>query len=552
MVNGRQQIKDAEYPRLPAKERHARLAQMIDQARQKEDESKLASLSDLDRVKDAAQYLRAVKEVCTSKTRDEVIKARRIVNEFANWLEASHNGITLDKINTAIAIEYAKWLKAGGKTANNPEPIILSNETIKSYLVRLGYIFRRVVKAMEDSQIKYRNGFEDANSLLEYLPKEEKFKRDIYTVRQYKKLFMLMMSPTSKSGLTIDTTKAFKYIAATYFTLVTGWRIGNIIYKKWEDVDFVEKTIFNLHNKTKKTSGSRTKVKLTDNAVAILKRLKSLSGDSPYIFSFTDEQEPEKSRNWYEAYYDFFTRRVKAMGGNKEIQRGSNSTRSTLTPHSMRSTAISALKAANVANDSIITAYVGHSSNSNEVERRYYDKFSPSDYTPCMAYLEAHFVPEWLFSLDEVSILKRYRHFTLIQYMAAIVSQKYAGEDTELAAAIQQIYKDKHAAIEGDMLLIPTLERIAKVMNLEGMADQLEYIKIGVAKLVKDMDRLNANSTEAIERADAELALIGMGERDVLQVAKKRIKAARTDRMNLYGSTLRLGDIGRSVPLIES
>lgn len=539
---GRKQVKVADYLKKSVKERHAIQAQLTALAQELEEKSKLASLSELDKVKDAVEYLRAVKEVCISKTKAEVIKATRIVNDFADWLENYHSGITLDKINTVIAIEYAKWLKAGGKTANNSEPVILSNSTIKTYLLRLGFIFRRVVEAMEDSQIKYRNGFADANNIIKQLPNEEVYKRDTYSVNQSKQLFLFLLINLSNNDNAVSTEKVFKYIAATFFAMVTGWRIADIIYKKWEDYNEEEETLYNLHAKTSKTSGSRTTVKLTDNALKLIKRLKELNGDTPYIFGFTDDEEPEKSRSWYESYYEYFTRRVKIVGGNKDLKRGSHTTRATLTPHSMRSTAISYLKAANVANDSIIQSYVGHTAN-NEIERRHYDKFSPANYTPCMSYLESLLVPEYMYNIDANKYLKELRKIYLLPIMAISVAFRYCGNDienTETAAAMQSIYKEKLNELKDDIAPVAILERVVAVMQLEGMKEQLALIKVGAEKLHKDIDKLTLTDEldkDTFNAINEELKEIGLDVETVVELAKERVRNAKKDRRAMYGTT---------------
>lgn len=341
---GKKFITDKFYPHLPKKAKERRMAEMVNEAARLEN----ATITQIDysgrnRRFIAWEYFANVEKVSGSTHPTTVERNRWVVNTFVDWLKANYPKLYLHELSRQIAEEYITSLRATKALT-----------TVKTFSQVLSWIMKRVLVATEDSDLKYRNPFENFDfSVIEH---EAKVRKAIFTVEQMKQL-LEPLPPTnmSKTGIYRITHEIF------YILFATGWRISDVCsINPSTDVDWEKRTLTHIHGKTQKR-GTRTVLYLTDRLYNFLLERK----DQPSLWPKYKLHSLRKAA----------LARINALGF-KEMYTKGKATFNAYCVHSTRGTVITWLKNANFNNDRI-NYLVGHCTQS--VEGRSYNKF---DYSP--------------------------------------------------------------------------------------------------------------------------------------------------------------------------
>lgn len=220
----------------------------------------------------AAEYLLQLRdnEIAISQRPAELRRARQIVNGFARYLQVSYPGICLHEIKTAVVSGYYEHLRNRA----------LAYGTIKRMTERMSFVFRRIVFRFEDSSLKYSNPFERLR-LSDVVRKVDPTRKKILSADQLQRL--LRESLVSKQLSARERLQRFGII---YLLSVTGWRLGDVVTLRWEQVDLGARTMSLLHTKTA-DKGIRSVIYITDFMAQVLELLRPespTSAWSEYVF----------------------------------------------------------------------------------------------------------------------------------------------------------------------------------------------------------------------------------------------------------------------------
>ena len=208
----------------------------------------------------AAEYLLKLQdnEISISQRPAELRRARQIVCDFARYLQASHPGIFLHEIRTAVISGYYEHLH---KQA-------LAYGTMKRMTERMSFIFRRIVFRFEDSALKYTNPFERLR-LADVVRKIDPTRKKILNATQLQ--LLLRESLISKR---LNARERLQRFGIIYLLSVTGWRLGDVVTLRWEQVDLTARTMSLLHTKTA-AKGIRSVIYITDFMAHVLELLRT-------------------------------------------------------------------------------------------------------------------------------------------------------------------------------------------------------------------------------------------------------------------------------------
>ena len=336
-------ITDRFYPNLPKKEKERRKAEMLAEA-VKIENATITSIKYSDRNKTfiAWEYLKNVETVSGSTLEKTIERNRWALNDFSNWLKSNYPKLLLHQVNRQIAEEYA--IDCRKRKALT---------TVKTFMQVISWVFKRILVATEDSDLKYRNPFVDFDfSILE---QEARMSKAIFTPEQMRKLIEPIPDKYSR-------TNVYRVVHEVFYVLfMTGWRVSDVVtINPSTDIDWEKRTLTHIHGKTKK-KGTKTVLYLT-----------------PRFYDFLYERRDQESL-WpkYKLYSlrKACLARITDLGYTEMTQRGKQNFNAYCV-HSTRGSVITWLKNANFNNDRV-EFYVGHVTQS--VEGRSYNRFL---YTP--------------------------------------------------------------------------------------------------------------------------------------------------------------------------
>lgn len=301
----------------------------------------------------ASAYLNALTddELTITDNKTTKRKARNIVKAFSSWLDENYKSIELHRIDEEIAVKYYKHLKKQG----------ITYATIRTYIIRLSYIFKRVIRKYKKGTLKYENPFSTL-PLNEVIDKVASHKRKPY---ENSHLEQFLLSATYSKRL--NKWQTLQRFAIYYFLIVTGWRVNDILRLKWQNIDLQKGIIKLTHSKTKK-QGITTELMMTEYMELILHGLKIMTdtiskSHKEFVFSLRGD-EASMTSTQYQSIEEHFTKVREKLGLTEHTQKGKIKTYS-YNIHAFRKTVITKLTQDGFQ-EAIINYLVGHAPRTTE------------------------------------------------------------------------------------------------------------------------------------------------------------------------------------------
>lgn len=357
---GRKFVTDRTYPSLGKKAKELVANKMLAQAVEAEKQCRcLIDGSDLNREISAVSYFENLDKVAKSGSCTRTVaKNRRVVNHFVKWLRENHPSILLHQINRAIASEYLSYLGSKYK-----------RYTVESYRNPLKYLMGLVVLEMEDSDLKYRNGFAKLNLddiLTSSTPTTHRKER--FTVEQYKTL-MRAVNQQQRDVMVI--------------MWLTGWRISDILNLRESQIDRKHNTLTVTFQKTMNSTKATTTIPLIKPLKDIFARYANKTGFffPEYSDIYRETGDWRRANQWRKGWLRVVNNI--GLGGSKtySLPNGTQKTMLYYTPHSVRGTVISLLSESGYV-EPLVNHLVGHSSGS--INQKHYMTFTSETVKPMM------------------------------------------------------------------------------------------------------------------------------------------------------------------------
>lgn len=197
-------------------------------------------------------------ELCRTPSPAAIRRARNAVKHFVAHLHKLHPGLFLHEVRTHIVLGYYEELRT----------LPLAYGTKMRICERLTFIFRRIMLKFEYSALHYTNPFERLK-LADVVGKSEATRKKILSQEQLR-----MLLSESLSGKRLSNSERLQRFGIIYFLIVTGWRLGDIVTLKWEQINTEQRHISLLHAKTA-ARGIRTTIYITNFMAEILHQLRA-------------------------------------------------------------------------------------------------------------------------------------------------------------------------------------------------------------------------------------------------------------------------------------
>ncbi len=247
-----------------------------------------------------------------------------------------------------------------------------SNDIQDHNFCYLAKLWNRIINEFEESPIKY------INTLVKY-GKEEFVKNKLpmekmpFTVEELQRILFEVIDE-EENRREIKEQKFF----ILYFSMVTGWRIGDILEMKWEQVNLNKHTIRNLHAKTKDKTGQETIIFITPLMKRVLERqaenAKSYPFNTKYVFNIrTHAKNSKRMGNYSNEVLAVIEKSLIRQGSLRVIKSAVGKEMKNYTTHCIRKSVTTELNLAGGFSSERIKYLVGHADNS--VEAKHYLKF---------------------------------------------------------------------------------------------------------------------------------------------------------------------------------
>lgn len=352
-LNRTKKEKDTAYPTLPARQKRLREAEMIAKAQAYEDACGKGKLS----VKDpnapilATDYLEQMETVTAYADNERAIADRkRIIKEFVEWLKGNKNfkKLYIHEITRLVTKEYISDLVKKD----------YASDTIKKRRKALSTVWGIIIEEFEDSgsSIIINNPFTDSKTLRRCLESADERAKKGKVLRVEKKALTIAQVREIMARM-----EYYQPILAKVWHLgfLTGWRVGDILKLKWNQVDYNNRTLTLISGKTK----YETIIYLTDGLINLLNEVKAINPNTnpdDIIFSFKGMRD----------YYKLNRKVLNEMGLNVTATSGQLNN-NLYTFHSLRGTIKTALKIKDF-NTSRLNYLVGHKERGID---KHYNKF---------------------------------------------------------------------------------------------------------------------------------------------------------------------------------
>lgn len=193
-----------------------------------------------------------LKDITKSKIKEVHKNIERVITNFKEWLKKNYTLITMNEIKSSHIKEYFETL------ADYCEGLQTTHYT---YIKK---VFKNFVDEMEEKNQKAFNPF-NRLTVAHILNKKKSEKKIGFTIEQIKGILHIFTNNEKNKGILAEQT-----IAILYFLIVTGWRVGEIVELKWEQIDMNNRIITLNHKKTDQV----TKIYITPLMMDILQRMK--------------------------------------------------------------------------------------------------------------------------------------------------------------------------------------------------------------------------------------------------------------------------------------
>ncbi len=366
---GRKQVK-SETPKPTKREQAARIKEL------KKEYAKIELATDeievlhgaINEAKDAVRYLESLPQsaICISKNEDVIKQETRRFQLFVDYLKEHRKGMKLHELDDKLVEDFAASL----------EPY--SYNTFCDILNRVDVVLRGALKEFRGSALKYYNPFSGVR-FKELREEQHGNRRSIFSQSDLQ--FILAKAKDKKDvngrGYTMTPERIFQRYAIVYLMMVTGWRIGDVVGLRWEEVDMERRVITKIFKKTAKKQ-IHARLYITDKMHELLTEVKTLcqpkDGDSPLLFPLRrcGVKPQNLNKSAMQNVRNFLLSCIKHLGLFAAIDTKFNRRFFAYSPHSLRATAITVLTQGGF-NESMINYLVGHSPRT--VEERHYLKF---------------------------------------------------------------------------------------------------------------------------------------------------------------------------------
>lgn len=264
----KKKIKDREFPALSKSKQRLRQAQMCVYAADLQEQTKMgvaiSPVADVPVL--AVDYLSRVTRFCRSSHPRTVEGARAIVKRFTNFLKLRYKDYFLHEITSDVALAYFRSISG------------YALSTLIKHKLTLNYVFRKVIRKMEENNSKshYRNPFDDEELLIEFELNEDgemrgKVNKKSFSIEQIRRILAAA-----------DGKKYPLFGNVWYLGYLTGWRLGDILGLRWEQIDFENRVITVTHQKTRRFR-IKTCVYITERLFAMLQGMRN-KADSEFVF----------------------------------------------------------------------------------------------------------------------------------------------------------------------------------------------------------------------------------------------------------------------------
>ena len=354
-IDSKFKVKDKEYPKLSKTKQAMKLAQMVAYAIKLEEDSKsgMIDYENLDKPINCADFLENLpdEKICESKNPSSIRTKRLVMERMITFLR-NHNSykkLFLHQMNNDVAREFF--------TSFNH----YAYGSLDKMREALSFVFERNKEIMwqSGSNLRYSNPFRKESIIRGIVELTDErvlaASREIFTIEQVKQI--LELAPSFNEMLP----KVWK------LGLVLGWRLGDILRMKWEQIDFEQRTIYCLFQKTKNNQQPiEGKVFMTDFILEIIKSVPRL--DNEFVFwghitTLTNNIENQVSK-WNRKILNILGLDGYQVVGVKKVYDFSF--------HCLRGTIITTLKNRNFNQDRI-DFLVGH--RGKGIDSKHYDKF---------------------------------------------------------------------------------------------------------------------------------------------------------------------------------
>lgn len=216
----------------------------------------------------AVEYLSGVKKFCRSIHPRTVEGARAIVARFRDFLKMQYADYYLHEINSEVALSYFRSISD------------YAFSTLIKHKTTLNYVFSKVLRKMQDagSNLRYKNPFSDDEMLNEFALDNNGDNRG----KVCKRSFSIEQIREIVAGAEMEKYPLFSKV--WYIGYLTGWRLGDILALRWEQIDFANRMITMTHHKTKRFK-IITKIFIIDRLLNILRTMRrSAKSDDEFLF----------------------------------------------------------------------------------------------------------------------------------------------------------------------------------------------------------------------------------------------------------------------------
>lgn len=395
---GRKQVK-SETPKPTLRERNARIKEL------EREYAKIELATDeievlhgaIDEAKDAVRYLESLPQssICISKNEDVIKQEIRRFQLFVDFLKEQRKGIKLHELDDKLVEDFAATLEQ------------YSYGTFCDILNRVDVVLRGALKEFRGSTLKYYNPFHNVK-FRELREEQHGNRRSIFSQSDLQ--FILAKAKDKKDikgrGYTMTPERIFQRYAIVYMMMVTGWRIGDVVGMRWDEVDLERRVITKTFKKTAKKQ-IHTRLYITDKMHELLSEVKTVckpkDGDSPLLFPLRrcGVKPQNLNKSAMQNVRNFLLSCIKHLGLFTAIDTKFNRRFFAYSPHSLRATTITALTIKGF-NESMINYLVGHTPRT--IEERHYLKFDmdPKRSTAAMLeYMEDYIGARYLYEQNQ-------------------------------------------------------------------------------------------------------------------------------------------------------
>lgn len=300
------------------------------------------------------------------KTFERLSRQRNFLKLFTEFLKKDFPLLPLHEIKKPVIEKYFKTIES------------YSYDMQSHHFFYLSKIWKKVIDDFEESPVKYVNHFEKYG-IEEFVQEKKPFEKMPFTVEQLLSIatafvfpdFLLNYNPKSKG-------MKEQLFFILYFLTVTGWRIGDILNLKWEQVNLRERTITLTFGKTRNSTGQECIIFITPLMKEILLRQQENAKHYPFnagfVFNIRGKSADTVNVTHYANMFSDLLQKALVKFGILKIKKSDfGQNLRNYTTHCIRKSVITELNLAKKFASERIHYLVGHADST--IEAKHYLKF---------------------------------------------------------------------------------------------------------------------------------------------------------------------------------